>query len=706
MMHTHDGDGLFSALSFDQVGRSCQLRIRDARDLDRVLKLDRAHWVSLSAPVESFVLDQEFLAHLDIDKNGRITCDEVCAAIEWLCGALADRRGVTAQVTTLAIETIDTSTDDGAAMRRTAESILLELGAAASPRITLDQVRQVLHAREARPVSELGVVLPSAAEGPLADLLSEIAKATGGIPHPAGQDGVTESCFADYVAEIRTWLSWRDEGVPAADGSPTRVMPLGSNTPAAYATYLALQKKIDQYFAQCEAVAFSSDAADLLRVDADDWKQADLTDPTAIQDVMREAPLAPPMPAPTLRPGAEINPHYAPAVEALFSQVVTPILGPQGTEELTPDGWASIQAALKPHAEWLARRCGARVAQVDEQLLKQALEPAIAEALHALVMNSRETGVMLDAVRQLEKLLLYQANMLLFLNNYVSFPYLYDPSRRARFEMGTLIMDGRELSFAVRVKDVAAHAASSQESQIHMLYVAVTPGEAEPYTVAVPVTAGGRGNLAVGKRGVFVDIAGSVHDARVTKCIENPISVSEALASPFQRIGKLLTGKIEKMTSAAEKQLDTTANTTFDQLAAKPQPESPTAAGPSKGAMVGGMLMGGGVALAALSSAAAYITSVFSDVGPWKVTFGLLAAVLAVVMPASMVSLFKLRKRDLSAVLEGCGWAINARMRLTFPQGRQFTRSPRLPGLPTGIQPRTLWLAAILVVLIVIRLAI
>jgi hypothetical protein len=114
--------------------------------------------------------------------------------------------------------------------------------------------------------------------------------------------------------------------------------------------------------------------------------------------------------------------------------------------------------------------------------------------------------------------------------------------------------------------------------------------------------------------------------------------------------------------------------------------------------------MGGGVALAALSSAAAYITSVFSDVGPWKVVLGLLVAVLAVVMPASVVSLLKLRKRDLSAVLEGCGWAINARMRLTFAQGRQFTLAPHLPGMPIGLGRRRLLLVIVLVVLLIIRL--
>ena len=66
---------------------------------------------------------------------------------------------------------------------------------------------------------------------------------------------------------------------------------------------------------------------------------------------------------------------------------------------------------------------------------------------------------------------------------------------------------------------------------------------------------------------------------------------------------------------------------------------------------------------------------------------GVAAAVLAVMMPVSAMAVAKLRKRDLSAILEGCGWAINARMRLTFAQGRMFTETPAYPdgarGVPT-----------------------
>ena len=57
---------------------------------------------------------------------------------------------------------------------------------------------------------------------------------------------------------------------------------------------------------------------------------------------------------------------------------------------------------------------------------------------------------------------------------------------------------------------------------------------------------------------------GRQYDARVVQIIENPISMAEALASPFQRLGKMLTGKIESITAAAEKQWDASTAKTIE----------------------------------------------------------------------------------------------------------------------------------------------
>jgi hypothetical protein len=60
-----------------------------------------------------------------------------------------------------------------------------------------------------------------------------------------------------------------------------------------------------------------------------------------------------------------------------------------------------------------------------------------------------------------------------------------------------------------------------------------------------------------------------------------------------------------------------------------------------------------------------------------------------VILPALVTAVVKLRQRDLSPLLEGAGWAINARMLLTPKQSRYFTESPPFPPRSRGVRRRS-----------------
>jgi hypothetical protein len=307
-----------------------------------------------------------------------------------------------------------------------------------------------------------------------------------------------------------------------------------------------------------------------------------------------------------------------------------------------------------------------------------------------LIAQSTKTAFVLDNVRLLEKLILMQAFILNLVNNFVSFPDLYDTHERAMFERGTLVMDGRRFNLAVTVDDRKQHAQVAQTSNMFVVYVEVAPKDNAPkYEVALPVTSGGKGNLCLGKRGVFYDLNDNECDARVVHIIENPISYREALSAPFKRVGRLLTGKIESLTTQAEKKLDSEVASTFTEVTTTGTPAPQTPAQPS-GTAAGSLLMGGSVAVAALGSAAAYITKTIADVNPITMVLGVLGAVVLVMVPISVVAFFKLRRRDLSAILEGSGWGINARMRLTRAQCHFFTKRPGYPLTARGIR-RIAW---------------
>jgi len=410
----------------------------------------------------------------------------------------------------------------------------------------------------------------------------------------------------------------------------------------------------------------------------DELAELDFDDPATLRHVLAKAPLAKARSDAMLRFDDRINPCYHKAIERFRSEVISRML--DGCQEgISADQWETLKDAFEAHQAWLDAKEDTPIESLGPEKLVLYLDAKYADAVRELMASSAETAFDMGNIRLTEKLALFQRHLLDLANNFVSFPHLYDPDRRAMFEAGTLVIDGRRFNLAVRVDDRKQHAKVARTSNMFVMYVEVTPapdGE-RMYEVAVPVTAGGKGNLCAGKRGLFVDVNDNQCDARVVEIIANPISLREALVAPFVRLGRVLTGKIESLTAQAEKKLDAGASEAVDRIA--PAGEADKAARPSPGASTGGMLMGAGVAVAALGSALAYITKTLAETSWVAIVIGVLAAAVVVLLPTSIVAVLKLRRRDLSAILEGSGWGVNARMRLTWKMARFFSARPPYP---------------------------
>ncbi len=682
-------------MTFKRFGRSYHLCIDHAEDLRRVLHLDEAHWVATNAPIETLNCDPMFLGLVDTDNDGRIGCDDLKKAIRWLLDTLRDRGDVTAGSQTLKLDAINTDQQTGRWAHESAAKILTRLGKADARRIALDQVNQIKTDIENTPISEMGVVFPEAAtDAEVQEFMTDIVATVGGAPHPSGRQGVDQAQLDQFVAGARAFLEWQLRGNISKNRSQTEIMPLGAQTPEAFALLVSVRDKIDQYFAQSEAVAFDPRVAQHIGPCDAEIANLDLTTPAAIEEFRRNAPLAKPTPLRVLSFDDQVNPYYAPQLTDFLTGFLKPLLG-QSTSSLSQEQWQEVKERFTACEAWMKAKPDAKFELLDSEKLRKYLDKKFSDAVRLLIEKCRATAVELDRIRGVEKLILYQVWILDLANNFVSFPHLYDARRRALFEMGTLVMDGRRFNFSVKVNDRAEHMRIAKTSSMYVLYVQVASAPDKPkYEVAVPVTAGGKGNLCVGKRGVFYDLAGQECDATVVEIIENPISISEALVSPFQRLGRLLTGKIEAITSAGEKKLDTAVGTAVAEAQSSPQKPDGTATAAPSGQAIGGILMGGGVAIAALGSAWAFIANQVSNLHWYVVVVGVVCAMLAVILPTSILAFLKLRRRELSAILEGSGWAINARMRLTRRQGRFFTQRPGYPRHAKGVRRVSWWLIA------------
>ena len=130
---------------------------------------------------------------------------------------------------------------------------------------------------------------------------------------------------------------------------------------------------------------------------------------------------------------------------------------------------------------------------------------------------------------------------------------------------------------------------------------------------------------------------------------------------PFQKFSDFIRKQIEKMTKSSEEKVSSMAS-------------SAGASGTARD-----LMLGGGLAIAALGSSFVYITKALSEVKPSQVLLALLGLVLLILLPSIIAGFVKIRKRDMSALLEASGWAVNVRMRINMTMGRLFTHTPQLP---------------------------
>lgn len=687
---------------FRRYGKAFQLRIENGADLGNVLSLDESLWVATSAPVSAFRCDGRFLELMDADGSGRISSEEVKRAVRWLLDRLADPLQVASGADEIAIAAVRADTERTEGLLRAARHILRLGGRPDEERISLPAVSRFRATALQQPLNGDGIIVTESARDPAtAAFIGDVLACTGGEPDAGGGRGVSGPQIAAFQQGVSEFLAWRRR---AEDGESetgrSNIMPFGAETPAVYEVYAKVRDRVRHYFALCHFVRFEPGALERIGCGAKGLSVPEAVSEDALRVCLETRPLAVPDPEALLPlKGARINPLHRDALAALTASVLTRVLG-GNPETLSEAEWEQVERTFAPYAAYLADKRGALVEGLSREKLETYSSGEAAEEARSLIAADREAGAMLQGVEDLERLLLYHKHLCRFVNNFVNFSQLYDTRTQALFEEGAAVIDGRWFNFAVRVQDIAAHQVLARTSNLFILYLEIQGhGAAPACTVAVPATSGTRGNLCVGKRGVFFDSEGRQRDARVVQIIENPISLREALIAPFTRLWGFVVGKIEAMSSSSEQELHKSAENALTVPPAAPAGEG------NRSLLAGspGLLLGLSVSVAAVGSAFAFITKTMAGLSPLQRGLGLAAAALTVGVPVTLVAVLKLRSQDLSALLEGCGWAVNARMRPNRAQRRWFTRRAAFPPEAMGV-PRFPWLRPLALVLLLLLL--
>ena len=698
-------------ITFVRQGNTYQMQIENGLDLKEVLTLDEAIWVAMSAPIVAFQCDARFLKFVDADANGHIGSEELKQAIRWLLTQLPDHAAITEKFEgKIRLSEIASENPAGKALVDSANYILKDLGIEDREHITLENIRKFQEIVKNRPLNGDGVLSLNAATvsrlAIMKDFLTDAVAATGGVPDIDGTQGVNETqCnqFLDAIPEYLNWLKLAE--IPEGESS-TPIMRMGGDTPALYTLLNEHARSVEHFFKLCRLLAF--DPRLNTKVFSPEGKvlNFDAANETEVESYLQALPLAQPNPEGRLPLDTQqINPALRSWWQQVCEKIIKPGL-PAVPAELNAAAWAEVKGLFAEYAAYLSSKKGAIAEKVPVAHLQRYLECAdLRQAAHDLTVRDQAVAETLKAASEVERLLLYRIWLLRLVNNFVSFPELYAPAQRALFERGSLVIDGRWFNLAFPVSNLATHQAQAKLSSLFVLYVEIALNATAKMLVAVPVTTGSKGNLAVGKRGVFFDLNKQEFPAVVVQLIENPVCLAEALVAPFSKAWSMTEKKIETWSNTSEKAFQTK----FDKAITPPAPGAAPAAAPAPATGTqpngAGAFLGISVAFAALGSSFAFISKTISGMSATAIWASLICGILALMFPISLLAILKLRRQDLSSLLEGSGWAINSRMRLSNRHRRQFSRSGIYPKDAIGT-PQKRGLTIILILILAILLLI
>ncbi len=710
------------ALVYRRFGGSTHVRCDTFAQLKEAVLIPETQFIATSAPTSAFVVDPVFLKHLDADDNGRIRVDELQSAVAWLAERIKGDAGVDGKKDSLVIANL---ADSAATLKAAAAAVIAAVGADNAAEVSLAQVRAADAPLRTRGENGDGIVAPEH----MPEAQRELAKAImGQFPETKNRADVaglapdTLAAFKTARDALLAHLEKKADAFAWGDDSLDRAKRID-----------AVRGRIDEHFLLCRLVASQPDARERFRLAADRI-EALVGDRHKMEVALASLPICTPDPAGVI---SFQTLHRGPSFEVLTAfaaDVVGPVVG--NAEQLSEKDWRDLVGKADAILAWQKTFDESPVKSMADTLTGMADDIAAIEAAQTEDLARKDA---LQAIADLEKLIVFQRSILSFANSFLAMPDVYS-DRRALYERGWGVLAGRRYELSVLVPDLGAHKAMTTTGTTCVVYGKVEDKAGGIFHVALPKTRGWSTELPVGKRGVFYDLDGKEFDLTVVDIVRHPVSVVEAALSPFFRIGQFVSKKLEGLNSGVDAALEkktqavsvridgATANASSalspiatgkgpepaKPAAPAPAPAPAPAAAPAPGGMGNAVAMGG-LAVAAVGSSVAFVANQLKALTVVDVISIVLMAFFAVALPSGFVGWLKLRRRNLAELLEGAGWALNDRLRLTPNLTARITQtpsrvkgsslevmaSPPVPGEPEESHLGLKLLAAIVVILVV-----
>jgi MFS family permease len=655
---------------FFRLGGFDQVRLDSIEDLLHLHELDQKLWAALSCPVNGLEFDRRTLALLDTDNDWRVRVPEILAAVSWIREVLRDLRPVMAGNSALPLAAIDDSRPEGKRLLAAARQLLNFLNKPGVEEICVDDVAGTETLLHDSPFNGDGVITPASARDEDTRLLiEEIMASVGSVQDRGGAPGISAEQVDTFFQAAALHAAWWDE----AEAGAGTVLPLGDGTAPAAASVQALRAKIDDYFTRSALAAYDPKAGEALSPTPAAYESLSLQDLAANPELER-FPLARIEAGRALPLVIGVNPAWAGTLATFKSLVVAPLIG--DADSLDESGWDRIKAFFAPYDAWLGAKAGTEVEGLGRARIRAILADDSRERLQKVLEEDLSLAEQVESFEGVIRLVHYTRDLLVLLNNFVSFRDFYFQDRKAVFQAGTLYLDGRACELCVRVASPDTHATLAALSQTYLAYCRCTRrGSTEQMFIAAAFTGGDSDNLMVGRNGIFYDREGGDWDATIVKIVDHPISVSQAFWSPYKRVGRMIGDQIAKFAAAKDSAVDSAAGAKLADVGAKPD----AAKAPFDVGKFAGIFAAIGLALGAIGTALATVLGGFMTLSLWQIPLAIGGIVLLVSGPSMLIAYLKLRQRNLGPVLDAGGWAVNTRARINIPFGATLTKVAELP---------------------------
>lgn len=360
------------------------------------------------------------------------------------------------------------------------------------------------------------------------------------------------------------------------------------------------------------------------------------------------------------------------------SQVVNPLIGEK--DFLTQHDWEQLSGRFFLFENWQNSKKKFIAEHLGIQRVRELLSGTGKESLLALIAQDKALEPEFNAIALVDKLTLYYRDLVVFLNNYVSFQDFYGLKKSALFQAGELYLDQRCFKLCIPVEDVAHHSTIATLSGTYLLYCdCIRRNTAEKMTIVAGVTNGDSDNLMVGRNGVFYDRDGRDWDATVIKIVEHPISIRQAFWMPYKRVARMIEEQIEKFAAAREKATLDKASGDVSNVSQSAEAGKAPAPSSFDVAKFAGIFAAIGLAIGALGTAMAAILTGFLSLAWWQMPVAIIGLILIISVPSMIIAGLKLRKRNLAPILDANGWAVNTLAKMNIPFGTALTLVAELP---------------------------